>query len=233
LNHSVAILAQSSLPLARRTCSLLAMVVKMVATVLPSTTTGAAIAADRLDVVAKLEETMSRGTAQAPDRRLLRWRRPYSGQQYRCSTRRSCHLHDEDLEARMGAIAPVLGEQIQAAREERLPQVSGGARAKRNVAVHTGFGMGPQVVAGSDLDLKRWQRGRRSKKQAFGEGSAADMEAMQEVFDEVTDGDVGVGGPSEAEHGCAKYRCLADLGNKAADDAGKDEFGGETDFFAR
>jgi hypothetical protein len=81
---------------------------------------------------------------------------------------------NEELEARMNAIAPVLSERIRAAVEERPPLVTGGARAKRNLAEHSGFGLGPKVLEGSAIELKRRQRGRRRQQTSCEERLRAD-----------------------------------------------------------
>jgi hypothetical protein len=134
----------------------------MVATVQPSTMTGATRTADRLELVAHLVGAMSRGTAQGSRQPAAAMAAAILRTAVSLLEEAACdsQVFDKELAARMGAIAPVLGEHISAAREDRLPKISGGARAKRNLAEHNGFGCGPHFMTGSDGDFKRRQRGR-------------------------------------------------------------------------
>ena len=67
-----------------------------------------------------------------------------------------------EVDARLEAVRPVLNEYVSAAAEGRQPRVSGVARLRRNVAVHAGFGEGPEVVQEDAPRLRRRQRGRRA-----------------------------------------------------------------------
>ena len=72
---------------------------------------------------------------------------------------------ESEVHARLEAIEPVIAEKVQAGREQRTAALSGGQRARRNLAEHEGFGCGPGVVAGSDAVVKaRQRRGRKHSK---------------------------------------------------------------------
>ena len=68
---------------------------------------------------------------------------------------------DDEVSARLDAIVPVIQEKVTAAREVRKPVISGGKRAKRNLAEHNGFGEGANFMQPSDAEAKAKQRGRR------------------------------------------------------------------------
>ena len=63
----------------------------------------------------------------------------------------------EEIAARVHAIAPMLAKQVQG------QPVCGSLRVARNVACHVGFGEGAQVVRGSVQELRRCQRGERRR----------------------------------------------------------------------
>ena len=64
----------------------------------------------------------------------------------------------EELQARVGAIVPVLREKIAAAADGRGPRVSGGHRAQRNVAEHD-FKEGAVAAVLDPIEARRRQRG--------------------------------------------------------------------------
>ena len=74
----------------------------------------------------------------------------------------------EEVEASLRVMQPVLVELVSAGAAGREPAISGVARLRRNVAAHAGFGEGPQVVEESVAELRRRQRGRRAGKAAKG-----------------------------------------------------------------
>ena len=88
---------------------------------------------------------------------------------------------DDEVEARMAAIQPIIRENVTAAVQERPPVVSGMARLRRNVATHAHFGGGADVVEGSVAELKKKQRGRRrTAGPGMVEGKAKDSKAVED-----------------------------------------------------
>ena len=67
----------------------------------------------------------------------------------------------EEVEARVGAMRPVLKEKVMAAVEGRPEAVPGAARLLRNIAAHAGFGEGGEVLQATTAELRKRQRGRK------------------------------------------------------------------------
>ena len=76
---------------------------------------------------------------------------------------------DDDIEkeilGRLAMITPVLAEKVCAGRQQRLPRLSGRARARRNVAEHVELGSGPDKLSEVAEHPQRAQRGNRKKMQ--------------------------------------------------------------------
>ena len=60
-----------------------------------------------------------------------------------------------EMVARLAAIEPVVVARVLAARAGRPAAIPGDARLRRNLAAHHGFGLGPEVLLGLPLDLRR------------------------------------------------------------------------------
>jgi len=79
-----------------------------------------------------------------------------------------CSANPDEVALRLDIVEEVLAEQVAAATEGRPAVVSGGLRAKRNLAVHAGFGDGGAVLLGCGIDHKRKQRGGRARRSRDG-----------------------------------------------------------------
>jgi len=67
----------------------------------------------------------------------------------------------QEVDKRVGAIKPVIREQVHTALEGRQAKLSGVTRLRRNVAAHVDFGDGGLVVDASAAVQRRRQRGGR------------------------------------------------------------------------
>ena len=79
-----------------------------------------------------------------------------------------------EVDARLKAIRPVISEKVSAAIAGRVLKLSGGVRAKWNVAEHALFGAGPEVVKCADVAIKLMQRGSRRGKSKRGKVAVSD-----------------------------------------------------------
>lgn len=70
----------------------------------------------------------------------------------------------EEVQARLDFIKPVLREQVAAGAEGRMPSVSGTGRAKRNLATHSGLGLGVEELARACRSPQKAQRGGTKQK---------------------------------------------------------------------
>ena len=72
----------------------------------------------------------------------------------------------------MGAIAPVIAEQVTAGIEQRPVVIDGGQRARRNLAEHNEFGRGAGIVQCDDKTAKSRQRVGRKRRTTASPNSA-------------------------------------------------------------
>ena len=88
---------------------------------------------------------------------------------------------DPEIAARIGAISPVIEAKVCAGRSGCAVHLTGGMRAKRNLAEHAAFGGGPALVQCTDREAQRRQRAGRTRRQRPDTGALTDSGASAEA----------------------------------------------------